>query len=67
MAIKNTKKEILLDKISIHGYFDYLAKGDSKKSLSLSLAKAHAQINNLLDMKFQVDYSQSRQLFHRNG
>ena len=32
----NTKKEILLDKISIHGYFDYLAKGDSKKSLSLS-------------------------------
>tara|TARA_B100000161_G_C33551393_1_gene415592 strand:- start:392 stop:1534 length:1143 start_codon:yes stop_codon:yes gene_type:complete len=51
----STKKEILLDKITIHGYFDYLVKGDSKKSLSLSLANAHAQINNLFT-KHKFDY-----------
>ena len=51
----STKKEILSDKITIHGYFDYLVKGDSKKSLSLSLANAHAQINNLFT-KHKFDY-----------
>lgn len=50
-----TKKEILSDKITIHGYFDYLVKGDSKKRLSLSLANAHAQINNLFT-KHKFDY-----------
>ena len=51
----STKKEILSDKITIHDYFDYLVKGDSKKSLSLSLANAHAQINNLFT-KHKFDY-----------
>tara|TARA_Y100000591_G_scaffold323426_1_gene341230 strand:+ start:1028 stop:2170 length:1143 start_codon:yes stop_codon:yes gene_type:complete len=51
----STKKEILSDKITINGYFNYLVKGDSKKSLSSSLANAHSQINNLF-AKYKFDY-----------
>lgn len=51
----STKKEILSDNITIHDYFDYLVKGDRKESLSLSLANAHAEINNIFT-KYKFDY-----------